>query len=275
MSKKERVKKKRVESSNVLHGLAGSLEEAFSEDLSEISEDDVIVVDVPEKPKRKKGKRIAAFMAGVLVLVLAVVGLVNIIIGSVNMINDIADKTALKNEFALYLYPVVATDPPSFEKAETLTNSVIIKAAISKILLTGDTSNYDVDTGVMYIPEFDVETNAKNIFGNSITFEHQTVGHVEDLATYFPEKKAYMVSSSSRIPNYFPVVTEISNIGETYTLTIDYYPPSVSIPGLDREQTSVKTMTYVITKSGDKKTITSIAIKKVNDGSQDDSSSSN
>ncbi len=274
MAKKERVKKKRGEQSNVLHSIAGSLEEAFSEDVSEISEDDVIVVDVPEKPHRKRGKRIASFAVGLLVLVFAVVGIVNTVIGATGIIGDIANNTALKNEFALYLYPVVATDPPSFEKTETLTDSVIIKAAISRILLTGDTSNYNSDMGIMYIPEFDVETNAKNIFGNSVTFEHQTVGHVEDLATYFPEKKAYMVANSSRLPNYFPVVTEVSNVGETYTLTVEYYPPSVSIPGLDREQTAAKTMTYVIAKSGDKKMITSIAINKVTDVLQGNSSTS-
>ena len=115
----------------------------------------------------------------------------------------------------------------------------------------------------MYIPEFDVETAAKNIFGSSIEVKHQTVGHVQDLATYNAEKKVYIVADTNRIPNYYPQVSKIENVGETYTLTVDYYPPTVSIPGLVTEHVSSKSMTYVITTSGDKKTITSIALDKV------------
>lgn len=266
MAKKRNKNKNRIEAKSenkVLHGLAGSLEEAFSEDVSEIEQDDVIVVDVPERKHKGIAKKVAYFLVGLLVIVFAVVGVVNTVIAASGAINRMANQTDLKEEFALYLYPIVATDPPSFEDASTLTQSTIIKAAVSRILLTGDTSNYETDTGVMYIPEFDVETAAKNIFGNSIEVTHQTVGHVQDLATYNSEKKVYIVADTNRVPNYYPQVSKIENVGETYTLTVDYYPPTVSIPGLVTDHVSSKSMTYVITKSGDKKTIASIALDKV------------
>lgn len=266
MAKKRIKNKSRIEAKSenkVLHGLAGSIEEALSEDPSEIEQDEVIVVDVPEHRHKGLAKKIAYFVVGLLIIVFAVVGAVNTVIAISGGIGRIANQTDLKEEFALYLYPVVATDPPSFEDASTLTQSTIIKIAVSKILLTGDTSNYETDTGVMYIPEFDVETAAKNVFGSSIEVKHQTVGHVQDLATYNSEKKVYIVADTNRIPNYYPVVSKISNVGETYTLTVDYYPPTVSIPGLVNEQVSSKSMTYVITKSGDKMIITSIALDKV------------
>ena len=82
------------------------------------------------------------------------------------------------------------------------------------------------------------------------------------LATYNSEKGIHR-GRHKPDPNYYPVVSKISNVGETYTLTVDYYPPTVSIPGLVNEQVSSKSMTYVITKSGDKKIITSIALDKV------------
>ena len=134
----------------------------------------------------------------------AVVGAVNTVIAISGGIGRIANQTDLKEEFALYLYPVVATDPPSFEDASTLTQSTIIKIAVSKILLTGDTSNYETDTGVMYIPEFDVETAAKNIFGSSIEVKHQTVGHVQDLATYNSEKKGIHRGRHKPYPELLP-----------------------------------------------------------------------
>lgn len=262
MAKKDRIRKKRDES-NVIHGLAGSLEAAFSEDVSELEEDDVIIVEVPEKSGRTKHNRILYFLIGFIIIVFAIVGIVNTVIAAKDLISDIADNTALRNEFTLYLYPVVATDPPTFENADTLQNSTIIRTAISKILLTSDLSNYESDTGVLYIPEFDVETAAKSIFGTGITIEHETVGNVQDRATYSTEKKAYGVANSTATPNYIPKITDMTNVGETFTLKVEYYPLSVDIPGLENKATSVKTMTYVIARSGEKMTITSIALDSI------------
>lgn len=256
MAKKDRIKKKHDD--GILHGLAGSIEEAFSEDTSEIQQDDIIVVDVPEKKGNKKGKKIFFFIAGLTVIVFAVLGIISTVITVSGAISDIANQTALKNELTLYLYPIVATDPPSFDKAESLTSSSIIKAAVSRIRLTGDMSKYQSEEGLIYIPEFDVETNAKSIFGGAIQFEHRTVGHIDDLATYVPDKKAYAVADMQMVPNYSLEITELSNIGETYIVTVDYYPPAVDIPGLEKKPESIKTMIYTIVKSGDKKTITSL-----------------
>ena len=55
MAKKRIKNKNRIEAkseSKVLHGLAGSIEEALSEDPREIEQDEVIVVDVPEHRQR-------------------------------------------------------------------------------------------------------------------------------------------------------------------------------------------------------------------------------
>ncbi len=257
MAKKNRIRKKRNDE-NVLRSFAGSIDEAFSEDLSEISEEDVIVVDVPEKARSKKTGRIAMFIVGVAVLVFAVVGIVTTITGTVGIIGNIANNTGLKNEFQLFLYPAVATDIPTFEQSDTLANTTIIKTAITKIQLTGDMSKYQSDTGVLYIPEFDVETNAKSIFGGSITIEHQTVGFGADLATYDAEKKSYAVADFDRIPNYYPEILNLSSVGETFTVEVGYYPPTVQIAGLDKEPQLMKIMKYTVVKSGDKKTITSV-----------------
>ena len=254
MARKPRTKK----DDGILNGLAGSLEEAFSEDTSEILNEDIIVVDVPKKRDGKKRKQTLFFAAGLTTIVFAVIGIISTVLTVSSAISYIANRTALKDELTLFLYPIVATDPPSFEKAENLTSPSIIKASISRIRLTGDMSKYQSEDGLIYIPEFDVETNAKAIFGSAIQFEHRTVGHVDDLATYVPDKKAYAVADMQLVPNYSLEITELSNVGETHTVTVDYYPPTVDIPGLDKKPESIKTMTYTIVKTGDKKTITSL-----------------
>ena len=264
MAKKDRIKKKHDD--GILHGLAGSLEEAFSEDTSEIQQDDIIVVDVPKRKGNKKGKKTLFFIAGLTIIVFAVLGIISTIMTLSGAISDISNQTAFKNELTLYLYPIVATDPPSFDKPESLTSPSIIKAAISRIRLTGDMSKYQSEEGLIYIPEFDVETNAKSIFGGSIQFEHRTVGYIDDLATYIPDKKVYAVADMQLVPNYSLKISGLSNVGETYTVTVDYYPPVVEIPGLDKKPDIVKTMIYTIVKSGDKKTITSLKLEESSGG---------
>lgn len=258
---KKRKDDKKREDNRVLRSIAGSLEEAFSDDEpDEFNDDDVIFVDVPQKTRKGQGKKVFFFVCGLLVIFFAIIGIVSSSVYIANMASDIANNTALKNEFELYLYPLVATDPPTFEDSTGIPNSTLINAAISKILLTGDISNYEVDTGITYIPELDVETNAASLFGGSVEITHQTVGSVMERATYYPEKKAYGISTTNRTANYVPKVTEISNVGETYTLTVDYYPLTASIAGLEQHVASAKQMKYVVIKSaGDRKTVTSIS----------------
>ena len=74
MAKKRIKNKNRIEAkseSKVLHGLAGSIEEALSEDPSEIEQDEVIVVDVPEHRHKGLAKKIAYFVVGLLIIVFA------------------------------------------------------------------------------------------------------------------------------------------------------------------------------------------------------------
>ena len=97
-------------------------------------------------------------------------------------------------------------------------------------------------------------------------FEHRTVGHIDDLATYIPDKKAYAIDDMQLIPNYSLKISSLQNVGETYTVTVDYYPPAIDIPGLNKEPESLKTMIYTIVMSGDKKNITSLKMADTSDG---------
>lgn len=85
MAKKRNKNKNHIEAKSenkVLHGLAGSLEEAFSEDVSEIEQDEVIVVDVPERKHKGIAKKVAYFLVGLLVVIFAAVGIVNTVIAA-------------------------------------------------------------------------------------------------------------------------------------------------------------------------------------------------
>lgn len=242
----------------VIRSLAGSLTEAFSEDFTEIADEDIIVCEIKEKPKKYSGKKAFYFMAGVLTILFAFVGLVTTIRGVIDFTQSIADNRALKTEFALFVYPAVATDIPTFDEIENLPQTTVIKAAIAKIMLLNDTSSYKSDVSTIFIPAYDIENTAKSLFGYGCVVEHQSVGLLDNRYEYNAETKTYSIPSNARIANYSPEITEISNVGDLYTLTVAYYPPSTVIEGMDIERKAGKVMTYVVSKTGDMKSIVSI-----------------
>ena len=64
MSKKNRKNKEHNEQkgeAKVINGLVGSIEEAFSEDISDIEQDDVVVADVPSRINTGKIKKVLCY----------------------------------------------------------------------------------------------------------------------------------------------------------------------------------------------------------------------
>ncbi|MBS7396881.1 MAG: hypothetical protein KIG32_00430, partial [Ruminiclostridium sp.] len=104
MSKKNRKNKEHNEQkgeAKVINGLVGSIEEAFSEDISDIEQDDVVVADVPSRINTGKIKKVLCFIVGLVVIVFAVIGAVYTATAVGSFISNIAERTELKNEFAL------------------------------------------------------------------------------------------------------------------------------------------------------------------------------
>ena len=125
MAKKRIKNKNRIEAKSenkVLHGLAGSIEEALSEDPSEIEQDEVIVVDVPEHRHKGLAKKIAYFVVGLLIIVFAVVGAVNTIIAISGGIGRIANQTTLRKSSPFTFIPLLQPIPPALRMRQRLHN---------------------------------------------------------------------------------------------------------------------------------------------------------
>ena len=129
--------KEHKEHETILSSLAGALDE----DYSEIEE-----VMSPQQPSETTKTKYPVsqkifFCVGVFILAMAIVGIVSTVNFTANFIGEIADQTSLKNEFAVFVYPVVASDPPAFENIEDLPSSTIINCSIWQIVLSGNTEN--------------------------------------------------------------------------------------------------------------------------------------
>ena len=203
----------------------------------------------PEKQPERPNKFYLVF--AVFIIVMSIIGMVSTVRFGVQTVNEIANQTSLKNEIALFLYPIVTVDPPEFTEIDEIPSSVIIESAIWRIILTGDNSNYEkLYNTYMYVPAVDVEFSVKTLYGSSAEIIHQTVGSASSAFTYVENQNSYLVPISPRYTAYSPVVTDISNIGELYTVTVEYMPPTaLAIEGIKLENTTTKTMVYTLSKS--------------------------
>lgn len=248
---------KKPKEGTVISSLVGALDEDYREI------DDVMSPQTASEASKLKyptSQRIF-FCVGVFILIMAIVGIVSTVDFTKNAISEIANQTGLKNEFAAYIYPVVASDPPAFDKIEDLPSSTIINCSIWQIILRGNTSNYEtVNDYYMLIPEIDVEAAAASLFGYGFVIEHQTVGFGNTYFEYNADTKSYTVPANPTLNSYSPRITELSSIGELYTVTVEYMPPSaLAIAGIETENEPDKTMIYTISKSKGKMTINSIS----------------
>ena len=262
----EKVKKqeKYPRGGSVLDSLEGSVNEVEKEledYQGEETENEELVFD-PAAPMLKNRK--AFFALGIAVILLAIVGLVTTIQFSIGVVSDIVNQSALKNEFAVFLYPMVITDGPAFEAAESAPTSVVINAAIWRIIMNGDTDKYENDGTNMTVSEIDVESSAAALFGYGVNIEHQTVGLGATVFEYNAAAKSYLVPLDPNYNTYWPRVSEISNVGELFTVTVEYMPPSMfATEGMDYQLEPDKIMVYTVSRTASSMTIQSLRYSQV------------
>lgn len=256
MKKKKNIKKQPVK---VLESLEGSIAELDSELAPEEQEE--LPFD-PYAPVTKN--RRLFFVIGLVTAVLAVVGLVTVIRGAIGLVEDMVNQTALKEEFAAFLYPVVITDAPAFDTVENAPPSAVVNAAIWKIIMGGNTEKYENDGLYMTVSEIDVESAAVSLFGYGVPIQHQTVGVGNSIFRYDEESRSYLVPINPDYNSYWPRISEISSVGETFTLTVEYMPPSMYVAeGIEYTQTPDKTMIYTVSRTASSMTVNAIAYGSV------------
>ncbi len=215
-----------------------SVEEVQSEGESE-------TVSEPEHPNK------FYLVFAIFVIIMSVIGVVSSVNFCTKIISDIANRTDLKNELTLFLYPIVSVDPPDCDTVEDVPSTIIVESATWKIILTGDNTNYEkLYNTYMYVPAIDVEFAVRSIFGSSVDIVHQTVGTMDIMFTYIEDMNSYLVPINPHYTAYSPRITDLTNIGELYTVTVEYIPPSaLAVEGIDFEVSATKTMVYTLSKS--------------------------
>lgn len=244
----------------ILNSLKGNVDEVEKE-LEGESETETASAFDPAAPLIKNSKTF--FVIGLIIIILAVVGLVNTVKFTANTISDIANQTALKNEFAEFIYPLVLIDAPAFDEIENIPSSVVINAAIWRIIINGNTEKYENDGTYMTVSEIDVESSAAALFGSVVKTEHQTVTSGIDAFEYDEALKSYLVPINLDKNTYWPQISLISSVGDTFTLTVDYMTPIMGV-GNDSSD-MIKQMVYTVSRNASAKSVKAIRYVTANE----------
>ena len=219
------------------------------EEMAEFTEE----IEVPDAPdSNPEGlRRKLYFLFGIIVSLLAIVGLYSTVVFTVDVVKDFADNTQQKNEFARFVYPIVICDPAPFNQTVKLRSETLITAALWDIILYDDKSKYEADFDMIIVPELDVEQHGTKLFGTGLSFEHQSIIGVEVQFYYDESIKSY---------RYSPYIEDMTRVGERYTLTVGYVSPTPAWLTLtsEEEPSPEKYVEYVVSKRGNEMTLVSI-----------------
>lgn len=269
MSKKNKITTEREKhNEKIINELLGEVEDEpdieIEEDVASLGEDpdsDVKTADIGGDRTEKKRK--VFFVVAVFVIIFALIGVFASVRFIAKGINDLADNTALKTEFARFLLPVVANDIAPFENESEITNSSKISCAIWNIMVNKDTSAYkESPAGGFLVPEYDVTVSCKEIFGSGSTIEHRTVGSGDTRFTYDKDNHVYNCTKDLRYLNYAPRITDMSESNGTYVLKVEYMPPSITMVADDLGLTVEpdKTLEYTVNRWDKKNTLMSVRL---------------
>lgn len=174
-----------------------------------------------ETKKIKHGSHKAAFPIGLIVVILAAIGVAAIVVGAVKGISGAVAESRSYDEYNTLLTPVVLIDPDPFDDVTNADMNQLIEISIWS-LLKSDISpdKYTSTESGLSIPKADVEAQFKKLFGTEITPVHATVEGYGYEFTYDDVAGTYTVPLTGIVPIYTPEVVDKSTSSGTVVLTV-------------------------------------------------------
>lgn len=162
---------------------------------------------------------------GLLVILLAIVGVVFIII---TIVNSIVSKSTAKKEATMLKYqsmlaPVVMNDIDDFDDITKANMSQLIEASVWSIIGSDvATDEYETEEGMILFPADKVEAEYNKLFGTERAIEHQTVTSIGFEFQYDGDRGVYKAPITGVDPTYTPKVLDMSEKSNTIVLTVAY-----------------------------------------------------
>lgn len=177
------------------------------------------IITIEEKVKKKK----APFIAGLLILALAVVGIVNIVGFVADKVTPEADEEAQFQEYAQFLTWVVGVDPASFSDITSANKDDLRNIAICSLMNDEvTTSTYNVTEKGLVVPAADVENYYISMFGAENGIVHASVVGYGYEFVYDAANSVYYVPLTGVTPPFSVRVESAKVTGDFIQLRIGY-----------------------------------------------------
>lgn len=178
------------------------------------------IITVQQKKEKKKK---APFIAGILVIVLAIVGVVSIVEKFVGVVNTQSEVDAEYAEYADFLTWVVGVDPDPFSDITKANKESLRNIAICDLLSDSvKTGEYEVSEKGLSVPAAAVEEHYVAMFGSENPLVHGTVVGYGYQFDYDQNKAVYYVPLSGATPPFAVRIESVDKSGDVIQLRVGY-----------------------------------------------------
>ncbi|MCL2856235.1 MAG: hypothetical protein FWE19_00725 [Oscillospiraceae bacterium] len=205
------------------------------------------------KPSNNKRRRYAAPIGGAFIL-LAFVGLVAVVLTSLNLTDRLLGNEADKERIEDVIRPLLMWDPPPFEDPADISPALMLHASMWSAL--GYTSYPFNENQEMEVPASDLDVAATRLFGPGVTLQHRTFGEYEQSYYFDRVRQVYHVAATAQLFRHSPRVISIERgEGAYYDVLVGYLPPqgafTANLQGARGIPEPEKYMIYVMRRTGD------------------------
>lgn len=225
----------------------------IEENLIGALDEDALDLAEPEEPEPMpiQGKSITFAQAmqiifGLFLLVFSVIGVVATVVKVKQVIDEQKDNSAQVAYFEDFIMPLVASDAPIFEGAQSLNEDVILTTACWDIIFN-PSAFYEYSGGNYSVSYLDIDRRITKLFGPGLTYSHKTVGDTELTFEYNEDSGMYSIPAYPRSPSYYPEITDITAVDGGYELTVCYRLPITN--WIESVNNVEKTLVYTVTPS--------------------------
>lgn len=172
--------------------------------------------------KENSSKNRKNTIVGIVVLVLALVGVVSLTTSVVRTISNAFDNSSKIEEYKEFISPVIMSDPTPFDDVINADQSQLLSISIWSLLSDGlDPDDVEYSGTNMLITKELVEKEFVRLFGTDVAPLHQTVDGGDGVQFEYSSKKGkYSIPLTSVDPVFSPMIADVSERGSTVILTV-------------------------------------------------------
>ncbi len=170
---------------------------------------------------KKNSKQKLAFPIGLIVVLLAAIGLATVVVAGVKGVDTAIDKSRHFEEYEKYFTPVVLIDPDTFDDITKAPMSQLMEISLWSLLKNDVSSDsFESNDNGLAIPKAAVEEKFIDLFGKEIKPVHGTIeGYAIDF-TYDNTSETYTVPLTGVTPIYTPDVVKVTKTTDTVVVTV-------------------------------------------------------